>query len=231
MKSNTDSQTLSLFPLPNVVLFPDTQAPLYIFEPRYRAMAHAALKGDRRIGMVAIRPEALSEASEHPAIFSIGCEGEISEARERPDGTLDIVMTAKERFKIIDESPVSPSRPYRVAQVQSLNEERLPAAPSEIPGIRQGIFRSLEEIVMRSNLGDNSAATGERRAALNHLENYSDEVFVHVVAQSIQLGVHEKQRLIEASGAGARYPMLGEFLAFHLNELKEKSAPGSNTIH
>jgi len=231
MKSTSDSQILSLFPLPNVVLFPNTQLPLYIFEPRYRAMTHAALKGDRRIGMVAIRPEALSEASDPPAVFAIGCEGEISEARERPDGTLDILVAAKGRFKIIEESPISETRPYRVAYIQSLDEEMLPDPPSEIGGIRQGIFQTLNEIVVRSGSGDEPAALVKQRAALKHLETYPDEAFVHVVAQSIHLGVHEKQRLIEASGAGGRYRMLEEFLAFHLAELKAKTGPGSNTIH
>jgi len=230
MKSTSDSQILSLFPLPNVVLFPNTQLPLYIFEPRYRAMTHAALKGDRRIGMVAIRPEALSEASDHPAVFAIGCEGEISEARERPDGSLDILMAAKGRFKIIEESPISETRPYRVAHIQSLDEEMLPDPPSEIGGIRQEIFQTLNKIVVRGS-GDEPAALGKQRAALKHLETYPDETFVHVVAQSIHLGVREKQRLIEASGAGARYRMLEEFLAFHLAELTAKTGPGSNTIH
>ena len=50
------SELLPLFPLPNVVLFPNVFLPLHIFEPRYREMVADALASDRMIGMVLLRP-------------------------------------------------------------------------------------------------------------------------------------------------------------------------------
>ena len=50
------SDLLPLFPLPNVVLFPNVFLPLHIFEPRYREMVADALESDRMIGMVLLRP-------------------------------------------------------------------------------------------------------------------------------------------------------------------------------
>ena len=50
------SDLLPLFPLPNVVLFPNVFLPLHIFEPRYREMVADALASDRMIGMVLLRP-------------------------------------------------------------------------------------------------------------------------------------------------------------------------------
>ena len=47
---------LPLFPLPNVVLFPNVFLPLHIFEPRYREMVADAIDSDRMIGMVLLRP-------------------------------------------------------------------------------------------------------------------------------------------------------------------------------
>ena len=49
-------RTLPLFPLPGVVLLPETLLPLHIFEDRYRAMVSDALRGDRTIGMAMWRP-------------------------------------------------------------------------------------------------------------------------------------------------------------------------------
>ena len=37
---------LPLFPLPNVVLFPNVFLPLHIFEPRYREMAADAITSE-----------------------------------------------------------------------------------------------------------------------------------------------------------------------------------------
>ena len=48
--------TIPIFPLPNVVLFPNVFLPLHIFESRYRAMVSDALAGDRIIGMVLLQP-------------------------------------------------------------------------------------------------------------------------------------------------------------------------------
>src|SRR5262249_42211923 len=45
-----------LFPLPNVVLFPNLLQALHIFEPRYRQMTEDALAADRMIAMVLLRP-------------------------------------------------------------------------------------------------------------------------------------------------------------------------------
>ena len=42
---------IPIFPLEVAMLFPGVSRPLYIFEPRYRAMVADALKGDRIIGM------------------------------------------------------------------------------------------------------------------------------------------------------------------------------------
>ena len=48
-------ERIALFPLTNVVLFPDVYLPLHIFEDRYRAMTRDALAGDKLIGMTVLR--------------------------------------------------------------------------------------------------------------------------------------------------------------------------------
>ena len=43
--------TVRLFPLPNLVLFPNVLQPLHIFEPRYCDMLAEAMSSDRLIAM------------------------------------------------------------------------------------------------------------------------------------------------------------------------------------
>src|SRR5207247_2070845 len=65
------SDLLPLFPLPNVVLFPNVFLPLHIFEPRYREMVADALASDRLIGMVLLRPsQSAAGAPRMPASMS-----------------------------------------------------------------------------------------------------------------------------------------------------------------
>ena len=43
---------ISVFPLSNFIIFPNTSIPLNIFEPRYIEMVEDSMKSSRMIGMV-----------------------------------------------------------------------------------------------------------------------------------------------------------------------------------
>ena len=79
-------RTIPIFPLPDVMLFPNTTRPLYIFEPRYRAMVADALMGDRIIGMVLLRPGYEADYEGRPPVYPIGCAGVITDVEQMPDG-------------------------------------------------------------------------------------------------------------------------------------------------
>ena len=51
---------LPLFPLPEVVLFPQEVLPLHIFESRYRIMLQSVLETDSMFGVVKWDPSSLS---------------------------------------------------------------------------------------------------------------------------------------------------------------------------
>src|SRR5688572_32951673 len=94
---------LPLFPLPNVVLFPNVFLPLHIFEQRYREMVSDVLQGDRLIGMVLLRPGWESDYEGCPPVYSIGCSGVITHAERLDDGRFNIVLRGVERFRIVEE--------------------------------------------------------------------------------------------------------------------------------
>jgi len=77
---------IPLFPLPEVVLFPGVPRPLLIYEPRYRDMVADALKGNRVIGMVLLRPGYEKDYEGRPPIYDIGCAGVIEDYEQLPDG-------------------------------------------------------------------------------------------------------------------------------------------------
>ena len=82
------SDLLPLFPLPNVVLFPNVFLPLHIFEPRYREMVADALADDRMIGMVLLRPGWEHDYEGRPPIYPVGTSGLITNVERLPDGRL-----------------------------------------------------------------------------------------------------------------------------------------------
>ncbi|HEX4567734.1 MAG TPA: LON peptidase substrate-binding domain-containing protein, partial [Vicinamibacterales bacterium] len=121
--------TIPIFPLPNVVLFPNVFLPLHIFEPRYRKMVDEALSGDRIIGMVLLRPGWEGDYEGRPPVYPIGCAGVITHAERLPDGHFNIVLRGMEKFRIVGEDT---SRSFRLAHVNAMPEPLAEAVRADI---------------------------------------------------------------------------------------------------
>src|SRR5947209_18353554 len=101
-----------LFPLPGAILFPRSQLPLHIFEPRYRDMVRDSIDGAGQIGM--IQPQRLDDDNRAP-LYAVGCVGEIVGVEELDDGRFNIVLLGTNRFQFIRD--VSFDAAYRCAEV------------------------------------------------------------------------------------------------------------------
>ncbi|HZU52145.1 MAG TPA: LON peptidase substrate-binding domain-containing protein, partial [Sphingomicrobium sp.] len=119
----TRTLRVPLFPLPGAILFPRSQLPLHIFEPRYREMVRDAIDGAGRIGM--IQPHRVDDDNRAP-LYSVGCIGELVGVEELEDGRFNIVLLGSNRFQLIREADVDAS--YRCADVNigSFNDEEPP---------------------------------------------------------------------------------------------------------
>src|SRR5262245_64020543 len=113
------SDLLPLFPLPNVVLFPNVFLPLHIFEPRYKEMVSDAIAGDRMIGMVLLRPGWEHDYEGRPPIYPIGSSGVITHVERLADGRYNIVLRGLERFRVASEDH---AKSYRRGRVGALPE-------------------------------------------------------------------------------------------------------------
>ena len=187
--------TLPLFPLPNVVLFPNVLLPLHIFEDRYRAMVEDALGGDRIIGMVLLRDRAQDRIDEAPRVFPIGCSGVISHCTALDDGRFNIVLRGIEKFQILEEDH---ALAYRRARVE-------PIADTPSAGAVLGTDRHRLEQLLEQRL----AATGSDSRVPAGM---ADGDLVNALSQYLDLDPIEKQALLECNGACARCRSLIELL-------------------
>ena len=101
---------ISVFPLPNFIIFPNTSVPLNIFEPRYIKMIDDSMKANRIIGMVQPRNK-----NEIPELYSTGCAGRITSFNETDDERYLIIIRGISRFKILSE--IDNDKPYRECEV------------------------------------------------------------------------------------------------------------------
>ena len=102
---------ISVFPLSNFIIFPNTSVPLNIFEPRYIEMIDNSMKTDRIIGM--IQPKKQKDGI--PQLYNVGCAGKITSFNETEDGRYLIVINGISRFKILKE--ISNNKPYRECEI------------------------------------------------------------------------------------------------------------------
>ena len=109
---------LPVFPLPDVVFFPETVLPLHVFEPRYRRMIADCLAGDRWLAVAMLRPGWEREYEGRPPIHEVAGAGEIIQAEALPDGRFNVLLDGRMRVRIEEEA--SGARPYRVARARRL---------------------------------------------------------------------------------------------------------------
>jgi ATP-dependent Lon protease len=104
--------SLPLFPL-NLVLYPDEQLPLHIFEERYKDLTQYCLDHEVPFGIV---------RSEEETLADVGTTARIERIVNRyEDGRLDIAVRGEERFRLLE---VHDEKSYYTADVALLEEEQ-----------------------------------------------------------------------------------------------------------
>jgi Lon protease-like protein len=186
--------SIPIFPLPDIALFPKVARPLHIFEPRYRAMVADALKGDRIIGMVALRPGYEGDYEGQPPIYAIGCAGLITDVEELPDGRFNIMLRGLGKFRVVSEDR---SRPYRLADVEAIPE---PLGDNDRAPLRAA-RRQLETLLASISPGSGPPPP----------EMPDDEV-VNTLALHLDLDSADRQQLLELDGALLRARALIDLL-------------------
>ena len=237
---------LPLFPLPNVVLFPNVFLPLHIFEPRYREMVADAVADDRLIGMVLLRPGWEHDYEKQPPVYPIGCSGVMTHVEQLADGRYNIVLRGIDRFRILEEDY---HRSYRRAAIEPL-AETVPA-PEDRAVIRlqrsklEGLLAPANERDLRpptrsgrpepveSRLvqGVPSQSKGAGRhpqpADLKIPSAMPDEDLVNALAQYLDFEPLEKQALLEQQNLRARAESLVELLEMKILIAR---TPGVSTV-
>ncbi|QDP20540.1 ATP-dependent protease [Sphingomonas xanthus] len=193
---------IPIFPLAGGLLFPRSQLPLHIFEPRYRDMVRDALAGQGRIGM--IQP---SGSGDPAPLFRSGCVGEIIAAEELDDGRFNIVLHGSNRFRLIAERDLG--TPYRQADVDL-------AAFDDSEPEPLGLAQRAEVEREARRFGD-ALGLAVDWGAVGQLD---DEMLVNAIAQVAPFDVGAKQALLEEDSLAGRADLVVQLMQF------QRLAPG-----
>jgi len=185
MKKNENlPKKISVFPLSNFIIFPNTSVPLNIFEPRYIKMIDDSMKNDRIIGM--IQPK--KNKKNIPELYTVGCAGKITSFDESNDGRYLIVLSGISRFKILKE--INNNKLYRECEVNfdqytediKKNNNEIKFSDLEL------IFKNLKSLFKKKGYIIN----------WKELEKQSLDQTINTLAMASPFSCEEKQILLEA---------------------------------
>lgn len=140
---------LAVFPLTGAVLFPQTQLPLNIFEPRYLHMIDEVLSSpDRIMGM--IQPSISKNDPNSKNLKRVGCAGRISSFSETGDGRYLVTLTGLIRFEVNNELDTTTQYRQVITNYDNYKEDLLPANVENID--RKSLLILIKKYLEQRNL-------------------------------------------------------------------------------
>ena len=140
---------LAIFPLTGAVLFPQTQLPLNIFEPRYLQMIDEVLSSpDRIMGM--IQPNLSKNDPNSKNLKRVGCAGRISSFSETGDGRYLVTLTGLIRFEVNNELDTTTQYRQVITNYDNYKEDLLPANVENID--RKSLLILIKKYLEQRNL-------------------------------------------------------------------------------
>ncbi|MDA9864717.1 LON peptidase substrate-binding domain-containing protein [Pelagibacterales bacterium] len=140
---------LAIFPLTGAVLFPQTQLPLNIFEPRYLNMIDEVLSSpDRIMGM--IQPNISKNDPNSKNLKRVGCAGRISSFSETGDGRYLVTLTGLIRFEVNNELDTTTQYRQAITNYDNYKEDLLPANVENID--RKSLLILIKKYLEQRNL-------------------------------------------------------------------------------
>jgi ATP-dependent Lon protease len=203
MTSSPSVRELPLFPLPEVVLFPNQSLPLHIFEFRYRMMINTVLEGDRTFGV-------LMWDSERNRPMNVGCSAKILQYHRLPDDRFKILTVGQQRFRVLE---YTRETPYRVGLVEFIDDN----PGDDSPYLLATEVRELLDDVVRL-----SQKLTEQEIELPQIPRSPIELS-YWIASNFHGASVEQQALLETQDTAARLRREAEILSSTRSQLAART--------
>ena len=198
---------LSIFPLSNVIFFPNTTLPLNIFEKRYLEMINDSIKDSKLIGMVQPQKNNNKFLSHNkPDLYSVGCVGKIVSCNKSNDERFIISLLGISRFKI--EKEIKNKKLYREFLVSYKGFEK--DIEKEEQKNKKLNFKNLINIIK---------IFCKKKGFFfnwNELNKLNIEELINITSMILPFTSEEKQNLLEASSLDSKHKMLNEIVNFYI---------------
>ncbi len=199
---------LPLFPLPEVVLFPQEVLPLHIFESRYRMMLQSVLETDSMFGVVKWDPNTKSMAK-------IGCCAQIIKHQTAEDGRSNIITLGQQRFEVLE---IIRSTPFYSAMVSWVSDENVENI-QKLDFLKDSVTEALNDVISLT-----SKLTNTKKNLPDKLPNNPMELSFWIGAHLGGPVADEQQRLLEERNTYTRLQREYEMLDNTRKQLAARTA-------
>ncbi len=206
-------ETLPILPLRNTVLFPGVVIPITAGRDKSINLIKDANNGSKVIGVVSQK----DEETENPGINDINTLGTVARilrVLQMPDGNTTVIIQGKKRFEIAE---VLTEKPYMTATVRETKEERPPVGDSQE---FLAIIESIKELALKI-IKDNPNIPSEASFAIKNIQ--SNSFLINFVSSNLNLGVKEKQELLEIPNLQDRALATLKYMNVELQKLELKN--------
>jgi len=196
-----------LLPVRDTVLFPHMFTPLFVGRERSLRAIDAAMSANQRLIVVSQKDEEVQNP-EFEDLYTIGTEVVIGRMLRMPDGTTSIWTKGQRRVRVLK---LLQSDPHIVARAVPLEESTEEGPSTE--ALRRAVLALFDKVVHLSSSVPEDAYV----AAMN----VDDPGWLaDLIASVLDLKVHERQELLEASDSTVRLQRVSILLAKELDVLE-----------
>ena len=201
---------IPLFPLPNLVLFPQVAVPLHIFEERYKLLINRCIDQADVFGLVLLNEEAEQENEEN--ILRVGVTARVVQVDRLDEGRLNILCAGESRFRILE---FTGSAPYWTADVEFFDDE---------PETEEGLGDAYEQVSkLYRRATELTSQLKEMEVPEVDLPD-SPVALSYMVSYVLDLGAPRKQELLETTSTLYRLRSLIDDLETAVTQLQGQIA-------
>jgi len=206
-RSTSQTLTVPVLPLRDVVVYPHMVIPLFVGRERSIQALNAAMEGDKQILLVAQKSASIDEPSLED-VYRVGTLSSILQLLSLPDGTIKVLVEGSKRVKVLQ---FSRTMEYFSATVTPLST--VPVGKKESEVLTRSLVSQFEQYVK-----SNKRVPPEVLSSLSGIEDLGR--LADTVAAHMFLKVEEKQRILEIENEQIRLEHLIGFLEAEIELLQ-----------
>ena len=195
VSSSSLPESLPILGLSDIVIFPGMVAPLLVETPQSTKLIDDVVGGDRLLG-VALQRNAEAENPMPHEMHEVGCATRVLKMLKFPDGTVRVLVEGLWRIRLTQYTATEPYLTAKFELIRDVTEDSV-----EVTAMMRNAQGQFQEIIKLS-----PALSEQIKIAALNTEDPGH--FADLIAVNLNLGLEERQKLLETNSVKERLTRL-----------------------